>query len=89
MNHFFLFFLQIAKVAVSLTTKAVKVAIQYAPVDDTVKDLVKAGADVVNDQVEAIPDSSTSKRVKTAGTSKWAQHQSLLEILYQCLSLSM
>ena len=61
-----LFRIQIARSAASLGAKATKVAIKYAPVDDTVKDLVSAGADIVSDQAEADPDASVADRLKIA-----------------------
>ena len=48
----------------SLGAKATKVAMAYAPVDDTVKDLVSAGADLVADQAEADPDASVAERLQ-------------------------
>jgi len=49
---------------VSLGAKATKVAMAYAPVDDTVKDLVSAGADIVSDQATANPDATAAERIQ-------------------------
>lgn len=53
---------QVARTAASLGAKATKVAIKYAPVDGTVKDLVSGGADIIVNLAEADPDASVSGR---------------------------
>ncbi len=58
--------MKIARSAASLGAKATKVAIKFAPVDDTVKELVSAGADVVADQMEADPNASVADRLQIA-----------------------
>jgi len=56
--------LQIARGAVFLGAKAAKLAVTFAPVDDTVKSLVSAGADLVADQARADPDASVAERIQ-------------------------
>ena len=53
----------------SLGAKATKAAINLAPVDDSIKDLVSAGADIVVEQAEADPDADISERLEM-GASK-------------------